>query len=40
MKDLQKDNGETEVFYDKEFDDSPYDLLDKYKKLNRPDLEK
>ena len=31
MKDLQKDNGETEVFYDKEFDDSPYDLLDKYK---------
>jgi hypothetical protein len=31
LKDLQKDNGEKEVFYDKEFDDSPYDLLDKYK---------
>ena len=31
VKDLQKDNGKKDVFYDKEYDDSPYDLLDKYK---------
>ena len=30
MKDLQKDNG-TDVFYDKDFDDTPYDIMKKYK---------
>jgi len=31
MKDLQKDNNAEDVFYDKEFDDTPYDILKKYK---------
>lgn len=31
IKALQKDNGEDEIYYDAEFDDSPYELLDKYK---------
>jgi len=28
---LQKDNGTVEVFYDKDFDDTPYNILNKYK---------
>jgi hypothetical protein len=28
---LQKDNNTDEVFYDKEYDDTPYDILSKYK---------
>ena len=32
MKDLQSDNSKKEVFYDKEFDDTPYHILDKYTK--------
>ena len=28
---LQKDNNNEEVYYDKEFDDTPYDILKKYK---------
>jgi len=28
---LQKDNTEDVIFYDKEFDNTPYDILDKYK---------
>jgi hypothetical protein len=28
---LQKDNNVDEVYYDKEFDDTPYDILNKYK---------
>jgi hypothetical protein len=31
MKDLQKDNGEKDVFFDKEYDDTPYQLLKDYK---------
>jgi hypothetical protein len=31
MKDLQKDNNAEDVFYDKEYDDTPYDILKKYK---------
>lgn len=31
LKNLQKDNGEQEIFTDKEFDDSPYELYKKYK---------
>jgi len=30
IRDLQTDNGEDDVAYDKEFDDTPYDLLKKY----------
>ena len=30
MKDLQKDNGK-DTFYDKDFDDTPYDIMKKYK---------
>lgn len=30
IKELQKDNGE-DIYYDKEFDDAPYPLLEKYK---------
>jgi len=32
LADLQKDNHKNEVFYDKDFDDTPYQLLDIYKK--------
>jgi len=32
MKDLQKDNGVTEIYSDKDHDDSPYELMAKYKK--------
>jgi hypothetical protein len=32
LADLQKDNHKDEVFYDKDFDDTPYSLLDIYKK--------
>ena len=28
---LQKDNGHIDVFYDKDYDDTPYDLINKYK---------
>jgi hypothetical protein len=31
ITDLQKDNNHTEIYYDKEFDDTPYHILDKYK---------
>jgi len=31
MKDLQSDNSKEDIYYDKEYDDTPYDLLDKYK---------
>jgi hypothetical protein len=31
MKLLQKDNGEADLFYDEELDDSPYELMKKYK---------
>jgi len=31
ISDLQKDNNKTEVYYDKDFDDTPYDILKKYK---------
>lgn len=31
MKDLQKDNDKEEVYYDNDFDDTPYDILKKYK---------
>lgn len=31
VADLQKDNNTENVFYDKEFDDTPYHILDKYK---------
>ena len=31
LRDLQKDNSEPDVFYDSEFDDTPYELLKKYK---------
>ena len=31
LKDLQSDNTKEEIYYDKEYDDTPYDLLDKYK---------
>lgn len=31
IKDLQKDQSNDDVFYDKEFDDTPYDILKKYK---------
>ena len=32
LADLQKDNHKDDVFYDKDFDDTPYQLLDIYKK--------
>ena len=32
LADLQKDNHKDDVFYDKDFDDTPYSLLDIYKK--------
>ena len=31
ISELRKDDNNTEVFYDKEYDDTPYHLLDKYK---------
>ena len=31
LKDLQKDNAEVDVFYDKDYDETPYHLLKKYK---------
>ena len=31
MNALQKDNNAAEIYYDKDFDDTPYDLLKKYK---------
>jgi len=31
LKDLQKDNGETDIYYDEELDDSPYEIMKKYK---------
>ena len=31
LKDLQSDNSKEDVYYDKTYDDTPYDLLDKYK---------
>jgi hypothetical protein len=41
MKELQKDNNEEEIYYDEEFDDTPYKIMDKYKKEKKemsPDL--
>jgi hypothetical protein len=35
MEALRKDNNTEEVFYDKEYDDTPYDLLKKYKDKKR-----
>ena len=32
---LQKDNGKEEVFFDKEFDTTPYDILKKYKESQK-----
>ena len=31
MKELQNDNNKTEVYYDNDFDDTPYDIMKKYK---------
>jgi hypothetical protein len=31
LKELQKDNHKDDVYYDKQFDDTPYDILKKYK---------
>ena len=31
MKELQKDNGKEDIHYDEDFDDTPYDILKKYK---------
>jgi hypothetical protein len=31
IKDLQNDNNEEEIYYDKDFDDTPYKILEKYK---------
>lgn len=31
MNDLRSDNGEKDVFYDNDYDDTPYDLLNSYK---------
>jgi len=31
MKDLQKENNTDEIYFDKDFDDTPYDILKKYK---------
>jgi len=31
LKDLQKDNGNAEIYYDEEFDETPYDIMNKYK---------
>jgi len=31
IKDLQKDNGNAEIYYDEEFDETPYDIMNKYK---------
>lgn len=41
LKELQKENNVDEIFYDKEFDDTPYEILQKYKdqqKAMLPDL--
>jgi len=41
VADLQKDNGEEEVYYDKEFDDTPYSILKNYSEQQKkmpPDL--
>jgi len=38
VSDLQKDNGTDEVYYDKEYDPSPYHILDKYKKEKKEKL--
>lgn len=35
MKELQTDNGKKEVFYDKEFDDTPYHILTQYSNQKR-----
>jgi hypothetical protein len=35
IEDLRKDNNSEEVFYDKEYDDTPYDILKKYKDKKR-----
>ena len=35
LKDLQSDNTKEDIYYDKEYDDTPYDLLDKYKDENK-----
>ena len=31
MKELQNDNNKSEVYYDNDFDDTPYDIMKKYK---------
>lgn len=38
VADLQKDNGNPDIYYDKEFDKSPYHILDKYKKERKEKL--
>ena len=38
VADLQKDNGSAEIYYDKEYDSSPYHILDKYKKERKEKL--
>ena len=35
LSSLQKDNGKEEVFFDKEFDTTPYDILKKYKESQK-----
>ena len=38
VADLQKDNGNPDIYYDKEFDKNPYHILDKYKKERKEKL--
>uniref|UniRef100_A0A6C0AST6 Uncharacterized protein n=1 Tax=viral metagenome TaxID=1070528 RepID=A0A6C0AST6_9ZZZZ len=41
MKELQKDNNNDEIYYDKDMDDTPYAIMEKYKKEKKemaPDL--
>ena len=41
MKELQRDNNEEDVYYDTDLDDTPYKIMDKYKKEKKemsPDL--
>jgi hypothetical protein len=35
VRDLQKDNNVDEVFFDKDFDDTPYDILKRYEKQRK-----
>jgi hypothetical protein len=35
VAELQKDNGGSDIFYDKEFDDTPYHIMDNYKEQKK-----